>query len=87
MCSSYTPLSINAAFYRYLKLPNATCKGKKSKQGFEVTPTGNQTQNIPHSTESHALKTVLLGLQYLGKMEGLICRYAGVTLDPSIVMM
>ena len=60
---------------------------KKSKQGFEVTPIGNQTQNLPHSTEGHALKTVQLGLQYLGKMEGLICRDAGMTLDPSIVMM
>jgi len=60
---------------------------KKSKQEFEVTPTGNQTQNLPHGIEGHALKTVRLGPQYVGKMEGLICRYAGVTLDPSIFIM
>ena len=35
---SDTPLSIKAPFYGYLKLRKATRKGKKSKQGFEVTP-------------------------------------------------
>ena len=36
--SFYTPLSISAPFYGYLKLLKAARKGKKSKQRFEVTP-------------------------------------------------
>ena len=33
----YISLSLSL-FYRYLKLPQATQKGKRSKEGFEVTP-------------------------------------------------
>ena len=33
----YLSLSLSL-FYRYLKLPQATQKGKRSKEGFEVTP-------------------------------------------------
>ena len=38
-------LYISTPFYRYLMLLKASRKGKKSKQGFEVTP-GNQTRNL-----------------------------------------
>ena len=37
-----TFLSISAPFYKYLRLLKATWKGKKLKDGIEVT-TGNQT--------------------------------------------
>ena len=37
------PLSITASFYGYLKLR----KGKKVKEGFEVTP-GNRTREFSH---------------------------------------
>ena len=37
----------SARFYGYLKLLKATRKGKKSKEGFVVTP-GNRTPKLPH---------------------------------------
>ena len=37
MCSFYRLLSISAPFYGYLKVLEATRKGKQSKQGFEIT--------------------------------------------------
>ena len=40
------PLSINAPFYGYLKLVKATQKGKKLKQGCDVT--GDRTQDPAH---------------------------------------
>ena len=43
--SFYPSHSISALFYGHLKLVKATEKGKKSKQGFKVTP-GNQTRNF-----------------------------------------
>ena len=44
VCSFYSPPQyISALFHKDLKLVKATQKGKKSKQGFKVTP-GNQTQ-------------------------------------------
>ena len=42
-----TFLSISAPFYKYLRLLKATWKGKKLKDGIEVT-TGNQTWDLPH---------------------------------------
>ena len=50
------PLSlfIGAPFYGYSKLLKATRKGKKSKQGFDVTP-GNLYGNLPHSSAGRAL--------------------------------
>ena len=36
MRSFYSPFSINAPFYGYLKLLSYTRKGKKSKQGCEI---------------------------------------------------
>ena len=43
-----SPLSISAPFYGYLKLLKATrTPGKKSKEGFEVTP-GNRIRDLPH---------------------------------------
>ena len=39
---------------RYSKLLKAIRKGKKSKQGFDVTP-GNLYGNLPHSSEGRAL--------------------------------
>ena len=41
MGSYYPPLSISALFYGFLKLLKATQKGKKSKEGFVLTP-GNE---------------------------------------------
>ena len=41
------PPSITASFYGYLKLRKATRKGKKVKEGSEVTP-GNRTREFPH---------------------------------------
>ena len=40
-------------FKGYSKLLKATRKGKKSKQGFDVTP-GNLHGNLPHSSEGRA---------------------------------
>ena len=40
------PLSINAPFYGYLKLVKATQKGKKLKQGCDVT--GDRTRDPAH---------------------------------------
>ena len=40
-------LSISAPFYGYLKLLKATRKGRKSKEGFVVTP-GNRARDLPH---------------------------------------
>ena len=47
-------LFIGAPFYGYSKLLKATRKGKKSKQGFDVTP-GNLYGNLPHSSAGRAL--------------------------------
>ena len=41
------PPTITASFYGYLKVRKATRKGKKVKEGSEVTP-GNQTREFPH---------------------------------------
>jgi len=43
-CTLYPPLSVNAPFYGYVKLLQATLNRKKSKQGCEVTR--NQTQDL-----------------------------------------
>ena len=43
----YPPLSTNTPFYGYLKLLKAIQKGKKVKEGFEVTA-GNQTRDLLH---------------------------------------
>ena len=47
MRSFYPPLSISTLLYGYLKLLKATRKGKKSKEGFELTP-GTRSQDLPH---------------------------------------
>ena len=47
-CAHLSPyLSISTLLYGYLKLLKATRKGKKSKQGFELTP-GNRSRDLPH---------------------------------------
>ena len=44
-CTHFT--SISAPFHEYLKQLKTSGKGKKSKQGFVVTP-GNRNWNFPH---------------------------------------
>ena len=47
MRSFFPPLSSSTALYGYLKLLKATRKGKKSEEGFELTP-GNRSRNLPN---------------------------------------
>ena len=60
------PLSlfIGAPFYGYSKLLKATRKGKKSKQGFDVTP-GNLYGNLPHSSAGRALTAVTRAVTHI----------------------
>ena len=63
-CAHLSPyLSISTLLYGYLKLLKATRKGKKSKQGFELTP-GNRSRDLPH-WEGRALTDCALSLLHV----------------------